>query len=247
MTLKELSDQTILKCREKASKIEADHNRGFLTDKDARNERIKIASDAWDELKETCRKEEIDLDSKSDALYQAIFASAGIHIKKVPVRYYPRVEKMTGSLCYIRGLENTESLFMDKEPIGKTFEFKTTFKMGDEQIPADYYFKIEKEDSETGKSGSPWEGWKCFEGQGRPEGCLWADASLFIRENEGTLQSAAFQKIYSDESDPIWKKRAAHPVEGYRWIGINEEIPEDLEIPEGEFYYDETKDERAIE
>ncbi len=247
MTIKELSDQAIRKCKEYAARIEADYNRGFLTDKDARNERIKIASDAWDELKETCRKEEIDLNSGSDALYQAIFGSAGIHIKKVPVRYYPRVEKMTGSLCYIRGLENTESLFMDKEPIGKTFEFKTTFKMGDEQIPADYFFKIEKEDFEYGKKDASWEGWKCYEGQGRPEGYLWADASLFIREHEGTLQSVALQKTYSDESDPIWKKRAAHPVEDYWWIGINEEIPEDLEIPEGEFYYDETKDERAIE
>ena len=166
MTLEELSDLAIKECREKAAKIETDHNRGFLTDKDARNERIKIASDAWNDLKETCGKEKIDLDSESDALYQAIFESAGIHIKKVPVRYYPGVEKMTGSLYYIRGLENTESLFRDNDPIGKTFEFKTTFKMGDEQIPADYLFKIEKEDFECGKKDASWEGWKCYEGQG---------------------------------------------------------------------------------
>ena len=65
MTLEELSDLAIKECREKAAKIETDHNRGFLTDKDARNERIKIASDAWNDLKETCGKEKIDLDSDS--------------------------------------------------------------------------------------------------------------------------------------------------------------------------------------
>ena len=183
MTLKELSDQAIRECRVKAAEIEADHNRGFLTDQECRSRRAQIASDAWDKLEETCRKEKIDLNSESDALYQAIFESAGIHIKKVPVRYYPGVERLKGSLCCIYGLENTESLFTDKDPIGKTFEFKTTFKMGDEQIPADYFFKIEKEDFEYGKKDASWEGWKCYEGQGRPEGYLWADASLFIREN----------------------------------------------------------------
>ena len=72
------------------------------------------------------------------------------------------------------------------------------------------------------------------------QGYKWVGASLHIREHEGQLQSVAIQKIYLSALEPIWKRCSARPVEEYRWVGFNEELPENLEIPEGEFYFDAT-------
>ena len=240
MTLMELLNQMIQECEEKTAKIDFSYNKGIITSEKARNERVRIAFDAWEKVKRFCKSEGIDPDNEADHTYQVLFASVGIPVKKVPVRYYPTVEKMTGSLCYLYELENAESLLAENNPIGKTFHLRKSLNVGDEKISADYFFKVIKEDSEYEMKDPSRKGWKCFDGYGKLEGYQWAEAFLYVREYNGILQAAANQKIYIRDTEPIWKKHSADPVEGHWWIGINEEIPYNLEIPEGEFYYDAT-------
>ena len=178
--------------------------------------------------------------NEADHPFKAVFDSVGITIKKVPVRYYPTVERMTGSIYFIYKLENIENLLNENNTIGRTFRFKVSSNAGDERILLDYFFKVKSDDHELEVKGAHWEGWKCFSGSGKIEGYHWADASVHVREYNGVLQSVAIQKTYIRDTEPIWKKHSADPVEGHEWIGIHEEIPNDLEIPEGEFYYDAT-------
>lgn len=69
MTLIELLDQTLQKCKEKAAKIEAFYKRGLSTYTDNRNERIRIADEAWKQLKEDCKNEGIDMHDEADYAY----------------------------------------------------------------------------------------------------------------------------------------------------------------------------------
>ena len=242
MTLTDFLDQKIKECREETARIDACYKRGVMTYDENKKERLQAAAAAWKEIESFCFNEKIDREYAKDIVFQPLYASVGVHVQKVPVRYYPRVEQMTGSIYWIYDPGNAESLFNDDDPIGKTFNFKATYRMGDEKIPVDYLFKIKSENFDHEKNRS---GWKCYEGIGKLEGYYWCDASIDVREHEGKIQSVALQKTYLDDEDPIWKKRAAHPVEGYWWVGFNEEVPDELEIPEGEFYYDETKDEQG--
>jgi len=137
------------------------------------------------------------------------------------------------------GVKNIESLFSDSDFVGKIYKFKISSKLGEESILLDYFFEVKEENLEL-EERSQRNGWKCFDGYGKLEGYKWAEASLCIREHEGQLQSVAIQKIYLSALEPIWKRRSARPVEEYRWVGFNEELTENLEIPEGEFYFDAT-------
>ncbi len=235
-------EQTIQECKKQAAIVNADRSRGFITDEESRKERLGVAMDAWKQFKQFYQLEGIDVnDGEADNLYQEIYASVGIPLKKVPVRYYPSPEQLTVGTYWLHGIKNAEGLFHDNAPEGKTFKFKRMLKIGDETIPIDYYFTVEKEDHEMEKNRASKGGvWKCFDGRGKLEGYVWADASLDIREDEGELQSVALQDMYLNFTDPIWKMRSAHAVEGQRWLGLDKELPEDLKIPEEGFYSDET-------
>ena len=224
-------EQLFRKCKEDGDRIEALYRSGFVTDEDVRNEKVQIAQKAWNEIKKFCDDEGIDLDAEKDTAYPALFSSVGIHIEKVPIRYYPRVKLLTGSLYHLYGVKNIESLFSDSDFVGKRYKFKISSNIGEESILLDYFFEVKEEDLELEKRPE-WDGWKCFDGAGKLEGYRWAEASIHIREHEGQLQSIAIQKIYFRVMEPIWKRRSARPVEKYQWVGLNEELPENLEIPE---------------
>lgn len=235
-------EQALQECKKEADEKDSFYNRGFLTGEEVRNAKLQIARKAWNEIKELCDDEGIRLDDvEKDNTYQTIFASVGIPIAKVPVRYYPSVEQLSGSCYHFYGIKNIESLFNDKNFEGKTYKFKIASQMGDEKIILDYFFEVKKENPEPEKL-SRWQGWKCFDGYGKLEGYGWADASIRIRVHEDELQSVAIQKIYFRATEPIWKRISDHPEEGYRWIGFNNDLPDNLEIPEGEYYSDETTD-----
>lgn len=234
MTLTEYLDRTLQGCKKLACEVEASHRRGLLTDEDARNQKKQIAVEAWKKAEQLCEREGIKYDAEA---FQAVFASVGICVKKVPVRFYPTVQIMRGVYCF-SNLKNIESLVNDDDPIGKTFQFQVSVKMVDENIWVDYYFKAQREELE--KEGTVREGWKCYKGYGKIEGYAWADASISYRMQEGGLKCRSFQKMYYRPEEPIWKRHSAQPVDGYAWIGIDEDIPNDLEIPEGGFYSDET-------
>ena len=55
---------------------------------------------------------------------------------------------------------------------------------------------MKKERFELKEKGTPWEGWRSFDGYGKLEGYQWAEADINIREYEGNLQSVAIQKMY---------------------------------------------------
>ena len=234
-------EQSLQECKEKANKIDSFYKRGIKTEEEAKREKLQTAGDAW-EIKELCDNEEIKLDGdEKDNAYQAIFASVGISIAKVPVRYYPSVGLLTGSLYYFYGIKNVETIFNDKNFEGKTYKLKITSQMGDEKILLDYFFEVKKKDFEL-ETLPHWQGWRCFDGYGKLEGYRWAGASIYIRAHENQLQSVAIQKIYFRATEPIWKRRSDRPSDGFRWIGFNNDLPDNLEIPEGEYYSDETID-----
>lgn len=249
-SLKSLSDkleQSILDCKEKADKIYAHYMKGILTEEDLRSGKYEVARKAWSEIEKFCENEGINLKGEErDDAYQAVYTSSGIPIAKVPIRYYPTVEWLGGSLYYFHGIENADSILYDDNPIGKTYKLKKTAKMGEEDIKLDYIFEIIREDYELEKEGSKWEGWRCFSGYGLLEGYGYRDGSINVREHEGEVQAIAFQKTYVNPFDPIWKRRSTHPVTGYRWLGFEEELPENLEIPEGGFYYDATTETQPL-
>lgn len=232
-------EQAFRKCKEDADRIEALYSSGLETGEGVRNEKVQIAQKAWNEIKKFCDDEGIDLDAEKDTAYPALYSSVGIHIKKVPIRHYPQVKFLTGSMYCFYGVKNIESLFSDSDFVGKIYKFKISSKLGEESILLDYFFEVKEENLEL-EERSQRNGWKCFDGYGKLEGYKWAGASLHIREHEGQLQSVAIQKIYLSALEPIWKRCSARPVEEYRWVGFNEELPENLEIPEGEFYFDAT-------
>lgn len=241
MTLDEFLNNKIGECKKEADILESAYHRGLITADGVRKEKLWEIGEAWKETISFCKAEGIDLEGRErDDAYQTLHKSIGITIKKVPVRYYPTVEMMTGSLYYIYGIRNAEVLFYEDSVIGRTFIFQISMKLGEEKIPVEYCFKIEREICELEKKGASWEGWRCFEGHGKVEGYNWADASIHVREHEGKLQSVAIQKTYLRETAPIWKMHSPDPVIGTRWIGFYEEIRQNLEIEEGEFYDDET-------
>ena len=234
-------EQTIQDCKEKADIITAHYIRGATTAEGAKKEKLRVAYKAWDEIDKFCDDEDYKLEGdKSDDAYKAIYISSGIPIAKVPIRYYPSVEWKVGSIYYFYGVKNDDILFNDKDPVGKTYKFKLAAKMGEEKIYVDYLFEIKSENFEY--EASNWKGWRCFDGVGKPEGYRWSEGTINVREFEGEIQSVAIQKTYPNPFEPIWKKRSPNPATGYSWLGINEDLPENLEIPEGEFYYDATTD-----
>lgn len=243
MTLKELFDQSITECKEISARIDSRYRKGMKTFEEVRTEKERTAYGAWRKIKLFCDDEEIDMDKEigRDFVYQALFASVGIQLKKVPIRYYPRVELVTGGLCIFSVIEGADILFYNENPIGKEFRFKKTVVMGSEKVIADYYFKVRKEENNQ-ESGGRWEGWKSFSGNGRLEGYEFAGAIINLKEEEGQLQSIVYQKMYPLYSEPIWKRHSAIPVEGYTWIDIDRENPEKINYKEGEFYSDETID-----
>lgn len=234
--------QSVHECREKVAEIEVDYKKGLITYEECKSKRLEIARKEYEQIKKFCSDEDIDMDNEADNIYQTVHSSVGIPIRKVPIRIYPQVDTMTGSLYWLYRMENVESLFFDDDPIGKTFKFRYSIKAGNEKVQVDYYFKVKREDCEHAKKRASNSGgvWRCFDGYGKLEGYRWSGASISIGEKEGDFVSLAIQKMYFRCMEPIWKRHSAIPFETHTWLGIHEELPADLEIPEGGFYYDET-------
>ncbi len=238
MRLNDFLEQKFQKCREEAEKTESLYHRGLITAYEVKQKKLREAGEAWKKITEFCEAEGIDPeDDERDDAYQALYNSVGIPIKRVPVRYYPTVDIVSGSICFLYGIRKAESLLRDDNVIGRTYRIQTVTKLGEEEVLIDYCFEVKKEICCESDS---WEGWKNLEGNGQLEGYQWAEASIHVRERNGELQSVAIQKMYKRETAPIWKMHSPYPVIGVRWIGFYEDIPPNLKIAEGEFYDDET-------
>ena len=237
-------DKLIMDCKEKVAKLESLYDMGLMSDREVKQKHFDIGSEAWRELVSFCYMGRIDGLDEKDSAYQLLYAAVGIRIEKVPVRIYRGLEHLTGSMYELYGLKNPESLYYDDDPVGKVFKLKWPTELGNETVFLDYFYEVKEvknEEVAADKKGIL-KGCKTFDGKGRLRGYEWSEGIIKIEERDDGLHATALSKSYQRFTDPIFKMRSKNPVETYEWIGFYEQIPDDLDYAEGEFYFDATLD-----
>ena len=242
MVLVNKVSEVIQNCRETAERINRAYKNGWMTEEDEWRDRHEAARNSWENIKKIYRDENVCLEKDEERLYQAVYSAVGIKIKRFLFRVYPQLTNYSYSCSLLigrEGLEGTEELFYDENPVGKTYQFsmKVPFEGTDQKTTVDYYFKVE---SYQEKDIFPdEEGWKRYDGYGRIRGYERSGGVINLKEQDGKILLDFCQTVYREEADPIWKKRFPCLIESRRWLGFRqEELPEDME--EGEYYRDES-------
>lgn len=153
--------------------------------------------------------------------FDEMLAACGL--KKVAETYYPLdlgfTPLMNGGLYVFKNLRNTESLYFMQDAAGKTVHLGMQLQNGEELLDSNLEFQVTQQNTPE----DTMKGWREYVGYGTFIG-YHGEGSLYLKEQDGMMQSILYQKCYRNESDPVWQRRKKELVTGYVYVNQEESI-----------------------
>lgn len=217
--------EILRKCREKNATLKEYYWGGMLLEHELLDDRVNFFLDTCKVLKTHLKSVNGDGWSFKDnpeweQLEAKVMAECGLRL--VPQEQSVAdlgFDELPGSLyIFTNCLEKLEPLFLDSDPVGKTFSLSLKLDNEGSIVLVDYVLEVRR----AYPGEDLWVGWRAFDGYGTFPGYD-GETLINVREEAGKLRSIMYQKTYANYKDPIWKRRKPEKVMVDQWENIEPE------------------------